>query len=460
MSTSDFNGGFVPRNINRETLLPALPSDTGSWGAVSAGAFFPYYSHGPHASPQMPESLGAAAFAGESRMLVPLNQAPYFLYAESTGTGNVPLFEQFSAPIVPALVRAAADRAAEATAGRRPLRVVHIGPHLQRGGAEQWLLDLAGSLDPSVMQVVRHVTVQPDAVDYSYVTELMAANISVEVGGADAVQAAARDADVLLSWGVQLDRYLGNGPRPPSLQIVHGDGPWNRWFLEGSRRSVDHFVAVSHRVQEIVCHDVPSTVIYNGIDGRRLARSQGREETRQAFGFQEQDLVVAYCGRLAKEKRIDRIITAVAALPSHVTLLLIGTGYMEQELRELAEQTMPGRAVFTSTRNAAGDLYAAADIFCMASDQEGCSLALLEAMLSGLPAVTTPVGCAAELIEDRVTGLLFDGTPADLTRALSLLTDHRDWRHGMAAGGRRVVERFGYARRMARDYQRLVHGLC
>lgn len=444
MSSSSFNGGFVPKQINTGAFAPPGSPETAE--PQAAGRIVdPYYLFGAAALVEPGEfslaGVSAASFPYYDFLMADLDR-------EAEATASVTT--DSAAPIC---------RQPAAPRSGRPLNVVHVGPHLQIGGAEQWLLDLAGSLDPSVMRIVRHVAVNAATVDVEYVTRLAEANISVEVGGSRAVQAAARDADVLLSWGVQLDRYLGDAPRPLSVQVVHGDGPWNRFFLEGSRRAVDHFIAVSHRVRHRVCVDVPATVIYNGIDDRRLVRSRDREETRRSLGFTQSDLVVAYCGRLAAEKRVDSIIEAIGCLPSRVKLLLIGSGHLEASLRQLADQHLPGRAVFTSSNGGMGDLYAAADIFCLASNQEGCSLALLEAMLSGLPVVSTPVGCASEVIEDMVTGLLFDGSPRDLTRALGLLTERDDWRLSLAADGRRLVQRFADAPRMARDYQQLVHGL-
>lgn len=443
MSSSSFNGGFVPKQVNTQDFSPPGSPEAAEPQAVGQ-IVDPYYLFGaaslaePYAN-----SLASQSAAG----------FPYydFLTAE-------PGPEEQAVSVMTACIATVRRQPAAERSGR-PLNVVHIGPHLQLGGAEQWLLDLAGSLDPSVMRITRHVAVNAAAVDVEYVTRLAEANISVEVGGPRAVQSAARDADVLLSWGVQLDRYLGDAPRPLSVQVVHGDGPWNRFFLEGSRRTVDHFIAVSHRVRHRVCVDVPATVIYNGIDDRRLIRSRDREETRRSLGFSESDLVVAFCGRLAAEKRVDRIIEAIGCLPARVKLLLVGSGHLEASLRQLADQHLPGRAVFTSSNGGMGDLYAAADIFCLASNQEGCSLALLEAMLSGLPVVSTPVGCAVEVIEDMVTGLLFDGSSRDLTRALGLLTERDDWRLSLADDGRRLVQRFAGAPRMARDYQQLLRGL-
>ena len=469
-----FNGGFVPPLINSENFRRAAsavgvepPGGAGDDPYYEFGAAMatedPYYAFN---SPEFSSQEGPQTYyffpadpANSAGQQVPQEQSPgdgvyYFFpdgYAGGVTSSETDLWNAVGASPGP--------RIAVKTPLDRPLRVVHVGPHLLHGGAEQWLLDLAAVVDPGFMQIVSHIAVHGGYANANYIAKLADVNISVEVGGREAVQRAIQNADVLLSWGVCLDQYVAGAPRPLSIQIVHGEGSWSRLFVEGSRQSVDHFVAVSHRVAERVCYDVPNTVIYNGIDNRRLARTQSRQETRRHWGLGADDFLIAFCGRLAAEKRVDCIIKSLAFLPPQCKLLVIGTGHLEGELRQLAATLVPGRVIFTSSAGGMGDLYAAADAFCMASNQEGCSLALLEAMLSGLPAVTTPVGCATEIIEDKVTGLLFDGSPRHLASALGLLHKHQNWRQGLAIEGQRTVESFGFSKRMSRDYEHLIRGL-
>jgi glycosyltransferase involved in cell wall biosynthesis len=467
MIDKDFNGGFVPFAVCDSPFPTAIAPFTPS---PVQGRDEPYYDfssvrnqdqwNSDLASPssgEEPYYLFSSAsrdeefpyyFGGSANTVLSADGLPYYLFGATP-----PFAEECAAP------QGAGLRLPTRRAPGEPLRVTHVGPHLMFGGAEQWLLELVAGLDPRRMQVERQVVVTDERVDVDFASRLAGAGISVEVGNAESIRAAARKADVLFSWGLPLDRYLRGRPRPLSIQVVHGDGQWNRRFLEGSCHSVDHFVAVGHRVRRLVCHDVPSSVIYNGIDSRRLARTRRAEDTRRDLGFALDDVVVCFCGRLAAEKRIDCIVEAMAPLPERVKLLVVGTGSLETELRSLVAARLPGRAVFTSAQGTVGDLYAASDVFCLASSQEGCSLALLEAMLSGLAVVSTPVGNAAEVILDKVTGLLFDGSVAGLTRSLRMLVDHPEWRSGLAAEGRRLAERFGYARRMATDYANLVDSL-
>jgi phosphatidyl-myo-inositol dimannoside synthase len=52
--------------------------------------------------------------------------------------------------------------------------------------------------------------------------------------------------------------------------------------------------------------------------------------------------------------------------------------------------------------------YAAAHVFVLPSYNEGMSVALLEAMASGLPVIVTPTGGTVELVDPGVNGFIFD----------------------------------------------------
>ena len=66
-----------------------------------------------------------------------------------------------------------------------------------------------------------------------------------------------------------------------------------------------------------------------------------------------------------------------------------------------------------------------ARVFVLTSDSEGLSLALMEAMMCGLPAVVSAVGDLGDLVEDGVNGYLVEHrSPQAFAEALrSLLTD-------------------------------------
>ena len=104
------------------------------------------------------------------------------------------------------------------------------------------------------------------------------------------------------------------------------------------------------------------------------------------------------------------------------------------------------------------DIYRAHDVFISASAQEGMSNAMLEAMASGLPIVTTRCEGVDELICDN--GLVVDDPqPAELARAVGVLANDAQAWSAMSIAARRQAERFTW-HRVAHQYVDLYARVC
>jgi len=336
------------------------------------------------------------------------------------------------------------------------LRVVHVGPCLTRGGAEQWLVELTRFLDPERVQIVRTIATEANGIDPTFAASL---HIPYEYGDAHTILEAAENADIVLCWGVALNE-LFNGRKPDlCVFVAHGDGPYTQDLVQKSKTHADHWVAVSRRVRDITCDGLPTTVIYNGVDSARLAKTRPREEVRRQFGFGPDDFVLGYLGRFSGEKRVHLLIEAAARLPSDVKVLLVGWGPLMGSLMELANRLIPGRFAFVTAGGYLGDYYGAMDAFGLLGSEEGFSLAMLEAMMCGVPLIVTPVGAVPELIEDRINGLIVTPEAAAVSEAANRLRLYPAWARGVAEEAKRFADREGHAVRMARDYEDLLERL-
>lgn len=111
--------------------------------------------------------------------------------------------------------------------------------------------------------------------------------------------------------------------------------------------------------------------------------------------------------RLISRKRIDILIESVAKLKSsgvNVRLSIAGEGNLDEELKRQAESLGVADEVKFLGRVDAEDMpgvYRDNDIFVMSSAHEGMSNAMLEAMASGLPIVTTRCEGVEELIQNN-----------------------------------------------------------
>ena len=133
----------------------------------------------------------------------------------------------------------------------------------------------------------------------------------------------------------------------------------------------------------------PNRVLYlpNGID---LARFAAGARKAPADGP-----VVGTIAALRSEKNIGRLIEAFAQVvrETPARLTIVGDGPERPALNALASSLgVADRVTFTGHRDDTPALYAGFDIFALSSDTEQMPLSLLEAMASGLPAVSTDVG--------------------------------------------------------------------
>jgi glycosyltransferase involved in cell wall biosynthesis len=87
------------------------------------------------------------------------------------------------------------------------------------------------------------------------------------------------------------------------------------------------------------------------------------------------------------------------------------------------------------------ELYSCADAFVFPTEGDATPLAVMEALASGLPVVTTAVGALSEQVEDGVTGFVVrPGVPEELASAVRRLIDSPESRRTMSHAARRAAE--------------------
>lgn len=140
----------------------------------------------------------------------------------------------------------------------------------------------------------------------------------------------------------------------------------------------------------------------------------------------ERERRIVSVGRLDANKNHEMMLRAFAALSARYpdyTLTIYGEGELRGYLTELAQRLGIAQKVFLPgvIPDVAGQLEKAA-LFLLTSYSEGVSNALIEALATGLPVISTdvPSGGTVELIEDGVNGLII---PAGDEKALVAAMD-------------------------------------
>jgi glycosyltransferase involved in cell wall biosynthesis len=156
----------------------------------------------------------------------------------------------------------------------------------------------------------------------------------------------------------------------------------------------------------------------NGVDTERFRPpAPGEKEAlRVQYGLNRYAILVP--ARMSPEKNHLAVLLTARLLPE-VDFLLVGTGELEGIWRKTAQVLRLGNVRFLGRREDMPELYRAADAVLLPTLGENQSLAILEAMASALPVVTTPIPAQEELIQNGVTGLLVSPRPSLLARALS-----------------------------------------
>ncbi len=150
--------------------------------------------------------------------------------------------------------------------------------------------------------------------------------------------------------------------------------------------------------------------------------------------------VIAYVGRLSREKGLEVLLEAMRRLP-HIPLVVAGEGPLGSFLREKAvrEEVSNVRFVGHLGDRALGELLAACRFTVIPSTwYEVFGLGTLESWSWGIPVVASRIGGLASVVRDRVDGLLVPpGDPSALAEAISWLWDHPTEASSMGEEGRR-----------------------
>ncbi len=187
-------------------------------------------------------------------------------------------------------------------------------------------------------------------------------------------------------------------------------------------------------------------VIHNGIDAGRYspAKDAVRAAVRKQHGFAEGDFVIGITAALRPEKNHAFLIQALRRLREQgvpAKLLMLGNGPLRADLEaRVTELGLGAHAVFAGAHADVRPFIAAFDVMTLASTHiETFSLAVLEAMSMGIPAVISDIGGAREMVFPGVNGFVYPANDMEgYLEALGILLDGGR-RHTMGVEARRVV---------------------
>ncbi|HEX5139405.1 MAG TPA: glycosyltransferase family 4 protein [Dehalococcoidia bacterium] len=188
----------------------------------------------------------------------------------------------------------------------------------------------------------------------------------------------------------------------------------------------------------------------NGLDlgAVRAPSPDETAEARRALGLAPHDFVLATATRLARWKRVDRGVDAVALLRKRgvpARLLIVGDGEERTNLQEQVRNMGLDDAVTFVGAVPQPEVQRylwAADVFLSVNELSNVGNPLLEAMLASRCVLTLDEGDTRDLIHDGETGILLQsGEPEDIAAALASLAEDPGKRRRMGLSAHRLAER-------------------
>lgn len=325
---------------------------------------------------------------------------------------------------------------------------------------------------------------EKDVFNHGVDPELSAANPAIQTLSTGLRMAnAASDIDIAHShtWysglGGHLAARLYDIPHVVTAHSLEPHRPWKReqlgggyeissWSEKNAMEYADGVIAVSAGMKASILDAYPRIdeskvhVVLNGIDTELW---QPREaDYLDKLGVDKQRPIVAFVGRITRQKGVKHLLKAAAQFDSDVQLVLCAgapdTPEIAAETAALVEDLQANRdGVFwvqeMLSRSLIQEVYSGADVFVCPSIYEPLGIVNLEAMACGTAVVASDVGGIPEVVVDGETGILvhYDENAvadfeANLATAVNQVAADKERATAFGQAGRtRAVEKFSWA---------------
>ncbi|MDB5813211.1 MAG: glycosyl transferase family 1 [Rhodocyclales bacterium] len=310
---------------------------------------------------------------------------------------------------------------------RRPLHIIHTEASCGWGGQEIRILEESRGL----IARGHRITILAPAESNIYrragewgVSAVALPLVKKRIGPLLALRgwliANAHDVDVLNTHS-STDSWLAAlatrsvSPRLPIVRTRHISAPVrasaaNRWLYA---KAATHVVTTGETLRrELIDNlgvaEASSTSIPTGIDTTRF-QPGNKAAARAQLGLATDAFWVGIVATLRSWKGHGYLLEAIEQLPDpHLRLLIVGDGpqrdALETKVRDLG---LADRVRFVGEQKDVVPWLQALDVFALPSyANEGVSQSVMQAMLVGLPIVTTAVGSMRDIIDNRHTGLI------------------------------------------------------
>jgi len=192
----------------------------------------------------------------------------------------------------------------------------------------------------------------------------------------------------------------------------------------------------------------------------------GKFQSSQKLHYARQLTRICTVGRLHPQKNFPLLISAVKEVRSQhpdIILQIYGEGEERKRLEELIAQEHLSDVCYLMGRTSqVENVLKETDLFVMSSDYEGMPNALIEAMATGVPCISSDCRTGPRsLIKEGQTGLLFKtGDLADLTQKLDWALQHPPEMNQMGKAAREDVMHTYQIENTLSSFIKMIEGVC
>ncbi len=320
-----------------------------------------------------------------------------------------------------------------------------LKPHIDKMGIE--VIEVCGiadkSLDISAVGALKRIF-KREKPDIVHTHASMSARIAAKLAGAKIV-------------------YTRHSVFPPPAKISHGIGKKINGFVNNFLS--DGIIAVAEAAKENLTDtgvDAKKiTVILNGVEGLKDADEAEKTQLRKRFGVNEGEKAVSIVARLEDIKGHKYFVEAADEILKsgiNAKFFIAGTGSYENEIKAQIEHLgLEDKVIMTGFISDVDKLMSITDVQANASyGTEATSLALLEGMSIGIPAVVSDFGGNPGVIKDGVNGFVVPKKNSEqLAAALKKLLNDDALYKKLSDGSREIFKETFTAAAMTRNTENL-----
>jgi glycosyltransferase involved in cell wall biosynthesis len=193
-------------------------------------------------------------------------------------------------------------------------------------------------------------------------------------------------------------------------------------------------------------------VVPNGVDVSiftQMNNSTSSNYLTEKLKKGENDKFIITTSRLVRKNAVKDIIEALKFLPNEVKFLILGTGVLEDKLRQqVKDLNLEERVKFIGYVDYKDipNYLKTSDVFVRPSLSEGFGNSFIEAMAAGIPVIATPVGGIVDFLKDGETGLFCEvSNPKSIAEKVEQILDDENLRNHLIQNAKKMaIEKYDW----------------